>query len=353
MTVRNTAGGRQNQIQFLRFLAFLHVFGLHVESWCFIDYPLWNGGLSAVTFFFMLSGMLTGYSAYGRDIQVNLRVIGKDMWKRIRRMYPLYFLTTVFLTYRVNMLGELVYGGDRFRDDFIQLVKNLLLLQSWFPDGFFSFNGVGWYLSTLLFLNLFNLPMVFLLNKIGQKKRCNEVFFITIVLLLSLTVAYSLMTYNDLVHFLQYIFPPARLGQYFVAMIIGYMIRTAQEKNTLPNGSTAFFSILEAGALLFWVVTLFLETERWSSRLVFWVLPNIILIGVFMIGRGCVSTLFKAKPLVLLGDISFECYLIHPVIITMWQHVDKDTIASEIICVACVLTYTILTSLFINKKHPM
>lgn len=348
--LKQEINGKQKQLQFLRFFAFLNVFALHIGDWCFINYPTWNGALSAVTFFFMLSGMLTGYSAYGKKVNLNFNSIGRDMWKKIRKMYPLYFLTTMFIAICIGVPTELAHRSETLLNTLVQLAKNLLLVQSWFPEGYFSFNGVGWYLSTLVFLYSLNLPMTVILNRIGKKKRSNEAFTCLILVLVLLTVGYSYITYTDQAHFLQYIFPPARIGQYLIAMIVGYIIRSIKEKANYKLKKSLMFSIFEIVALLLWTVTLQLPSETWCSRLVFWILPNTFLIGIFLFGKGILSEIFSKKPLVLLGDISFECYLTHQIIIFALNGVNPYTNVDRLICIGCALGYTLVQALFINKQ---
>lgn len=351
MTIAKTEiRSKQDQVQFLRFLAFLNVFALHAGSWCVVDYPLWNAGVSAVTFFFMLSGILTGYNAYGKSAELSLGAVGKDIWKKIQKVYPLFFMVTAYRTFSTTLLSEFIHRGDSFLENFGRFVRVLFLVQSWFPDGYFSYNGSGWYLSTLMFLCLFNLPMVRLLNTIAKKKRCHEIFLVLISVLVLLTVGYSYITYTDMAHFLQYVFPPARMGQYFVAMIVGFMIRLKKERSNENDIPVALCSVLEAVSLIFWVVTLYWATENWSNRLVFWMLPNVFVLGVFLLGKGKVSTLFRLKPLVALGNISFECYLLNSAVIKLLQNVQPITKADNIICFMSALCYTILLAFFLQKK---
>lgn len=55
-----TRTGREEQLQFLRFWAFFNVFVCHGEQWLFFKYPTSHCSTAAVSFFFMLSGLVTG-----------------------------------------------------------------------------------------------------------------------------------------------------------------------------------------------------------------------------------------------------------------------------------------------------
>ncbi len=171
--VPKTTAGRVQQLQFLRFLAFLNIFIWHAEAWNFLNYPAGNSANISVSFFFCLSGLVTGYSYYGREIKLGLPEIGKYMWKKVKKVYPLYFLTMMIPVLHSDFPEQIAAGmPDKLWGQLEQLTKNLLLVQSWFREGCFSFNIVGWFLSTLLFLNLFNLPGIYFLQKVnGSSKK--------------------------------------------------------------------------------------------------------------------------------------------------------------------------------------
>ena len=159
-----TRTGREDQLQFLRFWAFFNVFVCHGEQWLFFKYPTSHCSTAAVSFFFMLSGLVTALASFNKDIRLSWREEGKYLWRKVKKIYPLYLFTTlyVFLYTNTESLTAL-FDVQRFPG---QLVRNLLLVQSWSAEGAFSYNGVGWFLSTLMFLSVFSLPVMFLLNKI-------------------------------------------------------------------------------------------------------------------------------------------------------------------------------------------
>ena len=76
------------QLQGLRSLAMLGIFLFH--SWLF------PGGSLAVVFFFMLSGFVTYYSQYKKVDNMNLRDSGRWILNKVKKMYPVYFITMIF-----------------------------------------------------------------------------------------------------------------------------------------------------------------------------------------------------------------------------------------------------------------
>lgn len=164
-----TRTGREEQLQFLRFWAFFNVFVCHGEQWLFFKYPTSHCSTAAVSFFFMLSGLVTALVFYNKDVRLSWREEGKYLWRKVKKIYPLYLFTTLYLFLYTNTESlTALFDVQRFPG---QLVRNLLLVQSWSAEGAFSYNGVGWFLSTLMFLSVFNLPVMFLLNKINRRPK--------------------------------------------------------------------------------------------------------------------------------------------------------------------------------------
>ena len=104
-----------------------------------------------------------GACFFNKDIRLSWREEGKYLWRKVKKIYPLYLFTTLYLFLYTNTESlTALFDVQRFPG---QLLRNLLLVQSWSAEGAFSYNGVGWFLSTLMFLSVFNLPVMFLLNK--------------------------------------------------------------------------------------------------------------------------------------------------------------------------------------------
>ena len=307
---------REDQLQFLRFLAFLNVFITHAEQFLFFPYRATFSAQAAVSFFFMLSGVVAGYSLVGKDVVPNVRNVAGFLWKKIRRVYPLYFLTTMFAVMFSGIPSRIMecdYAG--LRSPLTQLGKNLLLIQSWFPENAHTYNTVGWFLSVLVFLYALTLPVAWLLNKLNSCKYRKLLLPGLFVGISFWMVFYCYMVRGDRMSFWHNQFPPARLGEYCLGMIMGFATR--QEKQKLPKGRfwTVLFTVLEVGVLLFWYSSLGRPGNYWRHKIVSWMLPNILVLAVYLAGQGWLSRLFRRRELVYLGDISFECYLLHQLII--------------------------------------
>ena len=352
--IHSVKTGREDQLQFLRFLAFFHVFLYHAESWVFFPYSVSHSASAAVSFFFVLSGLATGYSWYGREISCSLKDTGNYLWKKLRKLYPLYFCTTLFAVMMSN-LPEMITAQDLagIQGYLRQLLGSLLLVQSWFQDGYFQFNGVGWFLSSMLFLYVLTLPAMFVLNKMAKSKWRYLLLPMVFGGMLFTTAVYCYLTQSLNREYWHYIFPPARMGEYFGGMALGMLLQIVKPYIKTGNLSRILFTVLEIGVLLYWVRSLSSPGNYWRNYTVSWLIPNVAVLSVFTVGAGWISDLFRLKPLKRLGDVSFECYLIHQILIGLYaanNPVPADSQLAKITAFVFCLALSVLFALLLNRS---
>ena len=351
--MENKKTNRAEQLQFLRFIAFLFIFMWHANAYHLGFMPSTGAGaMCAVSFFFILSGFVTGYSSYNNEQKLGIKEIKKEMWKKIKRFYPLYIGITLFSIVFSTLPGEIATHNLRGTlSSTLQLAKNTLLIQSWFPSKYFAFVSGGWFLSTLMFLYLFNVPLRVLLNKIGKNKFRYLILILMFIVTISLAVCYCYAVRSLNAEFYNYVFPISRLGEYISGMIAGFAIVIFLNEaniNEKLQGKLVkcIFTVLEILALVFWVKCIYTpNTIGWIERIVRWLLPNFVLIIVFAFGKGLLSELFKGKIFVVLGDMSFECFLLHALVVTFYKRVsgvenvtDLGNLFSILTCFAITLT---------------
>lgn len=346
---------RLDQMQFLRVLAFLNIYMLHAGHWDIFGYPSWFGAISAVSFFFMLSGFLTGYHFRADSARYGVKEYKQYMLRKISRFYPLYFVTTLFAVVFSSIPQDMASGyPDRILPPVIQLIKNLLCIQSWFPDGFLSYNGPCWFSSTLLFLTALNIPFFLLLQKVYRSRKKNALLCGMLLLLFAGVYVYSYATRDGSLQFLHYILPLSRIGVYLGSIVLGALLRPCVDRFRHRAGSAAVFTALEAGALILWFASLFFPGAAWMEWNAAWILPNAVVLIVFSFGNGLLSRLFSLKPLVRLGDVTFECYLIHSLIIPVYSKFNKFDLSYTLGCLfslALCLLLTYLIALFIHRPE--
>lgn len=344
------------QLQFFRFFAFLHIFLWHAHFWVFWKNPGQNGSLSAVNFFFILSGVLSGLNGFGKEIHLSFYETASYIWKKIKKFYPLYFLTTVFMLLISDIPQALMTGNPSAAGESIkQFIFNCALIQSWFSTGYFTFNSVGWFLSTIMFLYLFSKPTIYLLNIIKSKTHNYvQVYTAILIFLFAITAFYCYLTKDGNAEFWQYIFPPARLSEYIAGIVFGFILVSLKLKKEF-DGKPILFTILELLSIFSWIVSLFLPSAAWTDNIVKWLLPNFALIGIFAFGKGYISSLLRWKIFVRLGDISFECFLVHYIVITLcsifWGGI-TDTRLYCLLSLMFSLFVTVLSAHLFCKKRP-
>lgn len=346
---------RANQLQFLRFIAFLLICMVHTESY----QPSWgpggNGAINAVAFFIILSGAVSGYSSYNKDIECSFKGILLYMWKKIKKVYPLYFITTLIAVIYTDIPG--LIAANEFaqtKSSVIQLLKNIFLIQSWFPENYFSYNGVGWFLSTIMFLYITNIPLRAMAGKIRRLKNSDYIFAGVFIVTFACVIVYCYFTQNTNTEYTQYILPVSRTGEYVCGMALGYLAYSLTQKLQRRGIDIIIFSILEAGAVMIWIYAMYMPIEMWQYRIVHWLLPNCMLLMVFLFGRGIFSRLFSVSILRYLGDISFECFLIHQLVIRQYIACGGapaiSIIGNAFSIIFCVICTVLMAGLISNAK---
>lgn len=342
---------RADQLQFLRFLAFMLIFLWHADLYTPDWLPGGYGAANAVSFFIILSGFVSGYSSYSRDIKCSFREIIRYMWHKIIRVYPLYLTVTLFSVFMTDLpryIASRSYPEARYMCK--ELLKHLLLIQSWFPQNYFMYTGVGWFLSTIMLLYLINIPLRACATRIRRSAHSTAIF-ITIAALSGLsTVIYSLLMRNTYMEFTAYVLPVSRIGEYVCGMALGYVVypATIRINENLHTYKTVLISCLEFIALALWIWVMYLPVQDWTVRTVHWLLPNILLLTIFGMGKGILSGLFRLKPLLLLGNVSFECFLIHRMIIEEYMRntaIENTGFPGDVFAVMICLITTVLAAI--------
>ena len=151
---------RLDQLQFLRFIAFgfiflFHAFGSNLEPYLYTT----NAAYAMVSFFFILSGFGSGYSSADKGEKPTVKAICYHLWKKIKKIYPLLFVTTIYFVLQSDLPQAINTGNlELLKENGWNLMKCLLMIQSW-GNPFLFYNGVTWFISTILFLYLFDLPV--------------------------------------------------------------------------------------------------------------------------------------------------------------------------------------------------
>ena len=212
-------------LQSYRFIFVLFVFFSHF-SWGGID-AFDFGGECGVSFFFILSGFVL---SIGNGCKFNDGTFRHKtfLFKQLAKFYPLHILMlAAFVLLSVKATGSI---------DVVKLLLNVFLLQSWMPDNAFnfSFNGVAWFLSDVMFFYLL-FPWLYSRLMHASVKR----LAILIILVLFVFVAFVSAVPDGLVNTFIYVFPPVRCIDFSIGILLYRLYQSRQTrslKHFLANG---------------------------------------------------------------------------------------------------------------------
>lgn len=174
-------------------------------------------------------------------------------------------------------------------------------------------------------------------------------YILTVLIIVEFMLAFLFKgsTYN---HWLLYICPLIRLIDY----IIGGVVRLCLHKHNLPIKSGAILIIIALLTLGSLSGYSFYNSSAFLLSFV-WTIPVMILIGGLDIcgnSSNVVNVIFSNRFIIFIGEISFEFFLVHQLIIRYLNYVNKYIhIGNCVYLVAFLLTLWLAT--YIHKKSDI
>lgn len=235
MTNSKVLSKRLEQVEALRGLAFLGVFLSHTGIICFGAAGHWG-----VSIFLVISGFMMMYSYYGRILQSNLWENINFSAHKIRRLYPLYIVTMLFMTAFWFTGG----GKEYISIDILKFILNILVIQEWFPIKNVSINGVSWYLVTAAFCYFIFPKVLHILENIKDSKYIFRMLLalLLIQVILDKTISYlpklclfSDLFLSDISEWLIYFYPLTRSLDFIMGCCTGYLYLTNFHEKQFNN----------------------------------------------------------------------------------------------------------------------
>lgn len=291
---------KSNSIQALRAIAFFEIFLRH----CYIPYFT---GAFGVSIFFILSGFCMELSFLKKPIR-DISIKGSIIFalKKVSKIYMLH----IFMMFSSILLSS-------FKISFSSLILNILLIQTWVPDGnvYYSLNGVSWYLSAYMFICISAPLLLHLINKIKNKSSVYLFIVTTISIMLLIGVIVSFLFNEEIAKWFTYICPLYRLGDFVLGVCLAIIYERREVKNEI---NTKIYTIAEFFIIILSVVIMYVHNNMSNQGLRYTVLfvpTSLLIVYIFAINKGIITKLLTNKILVFIGNISAYTFLIHNIAI--------------------------------------
>ena len=267
---------------------------------------------AGVTFFLMASGFLLTLK-YPFE-QLDGTSYRRFAWNHASKLFPLHWLTLGLWLVAMALLGLLAIKP-------LTLALNATLLHSWslMHSIYFSFNKFSWFLSTLLFCYLCYPLLAKWFTPLPMRVK---VIILAILVIIDFAI---LAGTDDYSRTALYVFPPVRLVDFMIGMVLADACRTKQVKTMLGNGENGIDGELIAIALLSLMVMTFRSYPQvlpWSDAILWW-LPIAAILVVSMLydkREGFIGKILASKPLQWLGDISFEIFMLQGIAALIYNY---------------------------------
>ena len=267
---------------------------------------------AGVTFFLMASGFLLTLKYPFEELDgTSYR---RFAWNHASKLFPLHWLTLGLWLVAMALLGLLAIKP-------LTLALNATLLHSWslMHSIYFSFNKFSWFLSTLLFCYLCYPLLAKWFTPLPMRVK---VIILAILVIIDFAI---LAGTDDYSRTALYVFPPVRLVDFMIGMVLADACRTKQVKTMLGNGENGIDGELIAIALLSLMVMTFRSYPQvlpWSDAILWW-LPIAAILVVSMLydkREGFIGKILASKPLQWLGDISFEIFMLQGIAALIYNY---------------------------------
>jgi peptidoglycan/LPS O-acetylase OafA/YrhL len=281
-------------------------------------------GARCVEVFFVASGFLEAYRHH-YDYAFTFSETARFLKKKLTTFYPIHIVSLTIAVLLSLATGAIIFDGQTV----CTIISFLTLTQSWFPSISTSslFNGVSWFLSTLLVCYAMT-PFIAFITKKSRlaAKQHGSKFSGEIVLFLLLFIWRMFLEVSQILfpkafgNYSLAVSPLIRLPEYAMAYVAGCIFI---ERQSVKRVQPSYFhsSLIEVAYCA--VLTVLVILNGGTSTLPgvaprgIFVLLFILLIYLLAHGQGIISHLLSCLPFRLFAKIEMPFYMFHQVAIRL------------------------------------
>jgi peptidoglycan/LPS O-acetylase OafA/YrhL len=231
--------------------------------------------------------------------------------KRLLKLYPLYVLSGLVILLILDIPRDGIQAVYSF------IVCYLPMLQTWgiiklIPSGI----GVGWFISAIFFCYILTPFILTFLNKI-KNIRFHILFCIINYLILFIFSLY-LAIHNDMQNEFLYRFPVIRIFEYMIGIDFGLIYIKILKEKMNGNISYTIKSIIDMFFVLLFIFCIYGLPNNLLTRHSF-AMPLFCCFMLYLCyeKRSIFYDFLNSKFCIFIGNISYECFLIHYIVLEL------------------------------------
>jgi peptidoglycan/LPS O-acetylase OafA/YrhL len=337
---------RLDSLTSTRFFAALVVLLAHFAIYDLLPVPdlflkVSQGGGSAVTYFFVLSGFVLGFNSFASLKRFELR---NFYFSRISRLFPMNLL---FLVMSSSVLA-LTRNSDMPKVFFFNPQENILaflfqafMLSAWFPFSRIqgSLNSPNWSISVEIFFYLLFPLIIYVLNSQKRMIKGVLVFFILgiqgIVLLIWVTAEPGIRL--DLFVFRS---PILHLPEFFFGVVAAKLLVSKYKVLRPYRSSLLFASLISTGYTLY-------NFQYGPQFVILGPTSALLILSIALLNDEL--KFLRSRMIITLGDASFIIYLMHFPVLQVLIYF-KASVEVSFISIIVIIIFSHMLSAYVEPK---
>lgn len=277
-------------------------------------------GARCCELFFLISGFLMTYNNFGKH-QYTYEESVKILAKKLKKIYPLHFLTFVMV---LPLIYDQLYSLSKIKEYVVMASVNLLFLQSWFPAWMFSYNGVSWFFSSILFCYALTPAIMYIISRFNENN-LKLLFFLLFVYFLRIAFEIFPSWYPKVFLYSVHVNPMIRLLEYTMGCICAYyLLRYKIVCINYIEKHNSCWSLLEFISVIGLTIVIYFFNGSWLRA---YYLPFFLMfIIIFSFNSGLISRILSGRFFRLFGVIELEFFMFHQVVIRYFLTQNSNTL---------------------------